>query len=183
MSSDLGRRELFRVAAGTAVAATALRAQGSHKFFTDPEFAMVEEISDILIPTDEKSPGAKEAKVAEYLDGQLAEAFDDEERQKMRQGLAVVDPLAQKINNAGFMQGTRKQREAVVLQMAQNEKEPKAPEELFFRLIKNATAQVYYTSKIGIHTDMDYKGNVYQTGEYAGELPSGPALADYHGTK
>jgi hypothetical protein len=67
--------------------------------------------------------------------------------------------------------------------MAQNEKEPKAPEELFFRLIKNATVQVYYTSKIGIHTDMDYKGNVYQTGVYAGELPSGPALADYHGTK
>ena len=183
MNEDLGRRELFRVAAGTVVAAAALRAQTAHKFFTDQEFAMVEELTDILIPADEKSPGAKEARVAEFLDGQLAEAFDDEERQKMRSGVALVNPLAKKLNGIGFMEGTRKQREAVVLSMAQNEKDGKAPEELFFRLLKGAVVPVYYTSKIGIHTDMDYKGNVYQTGEYAGELPSGPALVADHGTK
>ena len=26
--------------------------------------------------------------------------------------------------------------------------------------------QAYYTSKIGIHVDQEYKGNVYQPGEY-----------------
>jgi len=26
----------------------------------------------------------------------------------------------------------------------------------------------YYTSKIGIHADQEYKGNVYQQGEFAG---------------
>jgi hypothetical protein len=26
----------------------------------------------------------------------------------------------------------------------------------------------YYTSKIGIHADQEYKGNVYQPGEFAG---------------
>ena len=36
----------------------------------------------------------------------------------------------------------------------------------------HAAAQAYYESKIGIHTDQHYKGNVYQTGEYAGFDPT-----------
>ncbi len=43
-------------------------------------------------------------------------------------------------------------------------------------MLKSATIHAYYTSKIGIHDDLDYKGNVFQRGEYAGYLPSGPAL-------
>ena len=36
---------------------------------------------------------------------------------------------------------------------------PKTPEEVFFGELKAATVQAYYTSKIGIHQDMEYKGN------------------------
>ena len=36
------------------------------------------------------------------------------------------------------------------------------------RQLKGATVAAYYTSKIGIHVDQHYKGNVYQPGEYAG---------------
>jgi hypothetical protein len=34
------------------------------------------------------------------------------------------------------------------------------PEELFFRELKSRTARAYYTSEIGIKTEMEYKGNV-----------------------
>ena len=139
---------------------------------------MVDEISEILIPTDEKSPGAKAAKVAAFLDARLAEAFDEQERTTWRRGLETVDKLSKKLNNTGFVSATPKQREAVVLRMAQNEKNPKAPEEVFFGEIKGATVQAYYTTSIGIHNDMDYKGNVVQTKEYAGILPVGPALGN-----
>ena len=42
----------------------------------------------------------------------------------------------------------------------------------FYRNLKGATVRAYYTSDIGIHKDQHYKGNVYQTGEYAGFDPS-----------
>jgi hypothetical protein len=182
MSEELNRREIFKFTAGTLIAASVAIAQ-EHKFFTPAEFSMTEELTDILIPTDEKSPGARAAKAAEYIDGSLAEAFDDEERQEWRKGLAAVDALSQKINHAGFLKGTLEQRQAVMLEIARNEKNPKAPEELFFRTLKAATVHAYYSSKIGIHTDLDYKGNVYQGGEYAGVLPVGPALGSHTGTK
>ena len=182
MAEDLKRREILKFTAGTVLAARVALAQ-EHKFFTADEFTMVDEISEILIPTDEKSPGAKAAKVAAFIDAQLAEAFEDEERQKWRGGLAAVEKLSKKLNKVGFMQGTPKQREAVLLQMAQNEKNPKAPEEIFFGEVKGATIMAYYTSSIGIHNDMDYKGNVLQTKEYAGVLPLGPALGDTPGSK
>jgi len=182
MAEDLKRREILKFTAGTVIAARMAVAQ-EHKFFTADEFVMVDEISEILIPTDEKSPGAKAAKVAEYLDGRLAEAFDDEDRQSWRRGLAAVDKVSMKLNSVGFVKATPKQREAVVLRMAQNENKPQAPEEVFFGTIKGATVEAYYSSSIGIHKDMDYKGNVLQTGDYAGMLPVGPALGERTGSK
>jgi sugar phosphate isomerase/epimerase len=41
----------------------------------------------------------------------------------------------------------------------------------FFEKLKNATVRGYYSSKIGIHDDMDYQGNSLQQGEYSGFLP------------
>jgi hypothetical protein len=41
------------------------------------------------------------------------------------------------------------------------------PEVRFFRDLRELTIRGYYTSKIGIHDDQDYKGNVAQL-EFSG---------------
>jgi hypothetical protein len=56
--------------------------------------------------------------------------------------------------------------------MAAAEEEPKTPVERFFKDLKWWTVFGYYTSKVGIHDDQQYKGNVLQTGEYAGYDPT-----------
>jgi hypothetical protein len=180
---DLKRRELLKLGAVSVVAATVGRAQTPHRFFTPEEWAITDEFAEILIPVDSVSPGARAAKVTDYIDMRLADGFDDDDRKEWRAGLALVDQLSHKLNNTAFVKGTPKQREAVVLAMAENEKEPKSPEELFFRTIKGHTARAYYSSKIGIHEDMDYKGNVFQLGDYAGTLPPGPALGKMSGSE
>ena len=177
MSEELKRRDILKFGAGTVLAARVALAQ-EHKFFTAEEFAMVDELSEIIIPTDDHSPGAKAAKVADFIDQTLAEAFDDQPRQQWRSGLAVVNQISQKLNGTSFVKATAKQRAAVVLQMAGNEKKPVAPEEIFFGELKGATTRAYYTTDIGIHKELDYKGKVLQTGQYAGILPSGPALGE-----
>ena len=55
-----------------------------------------------------------------------------------------------------------------LLLMAAGEQNPKTPADHFFQELKRWTVRSYYTSKIGIHADQQYKGNVYQRGEYAG---------------
>ena len=60
------------------------------------------------------------------------------------------------------------QRLALLRRIAAAESAPKTDAEKFFKQIKSSTIQAYYTSKIGIHDDQHYKGNVIQPGEYAG---------------
>ncbi|MGA2601440.1 MAG: gluconate 2-dehydrogenase subunit 3 family protein [Bryobacteraceae bacterium] len=155
------RRDVFRIAAAAAVAAVPGTAQETApKFFTPAEFRMVDELSEIIIPADDHSPGARAAKVAAYIDQTLAESLDDKPREEFREGLAAVDQLSNKLNHVSFLDASPEQRVAVVAQMARAEKDPKKPEELFFVRLKGRTAQAYYTSEIGIHQEIGYKGNV-----------------------
>jgi len=162
------RRELFAIAAGAAAVA---KAAGAHRFFTDDEFAMVDELTEMIIPADEKSGGARAAKVAEYIDLRLAEAFDPADRDRWRAGLKRIDEVSMDLNGSAFLKASAAQRTALVARISENEAAPQKPEELFFRTLKDATVHAYYTSKIGIHDDLEYPGNVYQRGEFAGELP------------
>lgn len=143
-------------------------AKSATLFFTPAEFALVDELTEIIIPTDEHSPGARVAKVAEYLDARLAEAFTDEPRKQWRMGLAAIEKLSNEMHRKPFLQASEAERLAVVARIAQGEKNPNTPEEKFFVELKARTAHAYYTSKIGIHQEIEYKGNVYLK-EYVGE--------------
>ena len=179
---SLSRREMLEVTAA-ALAAPLLRAgpaaappvtpaalalQGAPKFFTGPEFALLEELSDLIIPTDAHSPGARAAGVAAYIDFRLSDSPDPEQQTTWRSGLAAVEALSKELNGQAFLQGSAEQRVAVLTRMAAGEHDPKTPADHFFQTLKHWTARAYYTSKIGIHADQQYKGNVYQRGEYAG---------------
>ena len=162
---DTSRRDLIRIAAA-AVAVGPLAAQNL-KFFTPHEYKLVDELTDIIIPTDDHSPGAKTAKVAAFLDGRLAEDFEDEQRKVWRDGLKLIDQLSQEWNGKPFLEATPQQRMAFMERISKNEMKPEKPEEIFFREVKFNTARVYYTSSIGIHEDLNYKGNVMLK-EFAG---------------
>jgi len=170
--SELSRREMLQAtAAALALPLVKLPVAGGQaprKFFTPAEFAVVDELSDMIIPTDEKSGGARAAGVATYIDARLAESFEHEPQDQFRTGLKAVEDLSHELNGKAFMESTPEQRLAVLTRMAAGESDPKTPADKFFREIKGATVQAYYTSKVGIHDDQGYKGNVYQTGDYAG---------------
>ena len=171
MPHEIARRDLVKLA-GVALVSRA-HAATQPRFFTLEEYAMVEELTEMIIPADEKSGGAKAAGVAAYIDGKLAEAFDASERDSWRQGLARVNALAAEMHGGTFLSCGAPERIAVLSRMAANERQPEKSEEIFFRELKRLTIFGYYTSKIGIHDDMGYLGNTYQQGDYAGELPEG----------
>ena len=140
----------------------------SPKFFTPDEFALVDELTDMIIPTDAQSGGARAARVAAYIDGRMAEAFEPDQGVRWRTGLQAVEALSREIHGKAYLESTPEQRLALLTRMAAGESDPKTPVEGFFKEIKGATIGAYYTSKVGIHDDQQYKGNVVQTGEYAG---------------
>jgi len=138
------------------------------RFLTPPEFALLDELTELVIPTDEHSPGARAAGVAAFIDGRLAESLEPEWQALWRSGLEAVEGLAREHHNKPFLDATQDQRVEILTAMAAGELDPKTPTDRFFRELKQWTARGYYTSKIGIHLDQEYKGNVYQRGDYAG---------------
>jgi hypothetical protein len=174
---DLTRRDLLKAAA-TAAAATPLVSgdrlvaavaspTSAPKFFTRAQYALVDELTEILIPADEHSGGARAAGVVAYIDSRLAEAVEPEPKQRFLAGLARVDQIARERKGGQFMSLTPADREAIVTAMAAEEEAPKSEEGKFFVALKRHTIRGYYTSKIGIHDEMEYKGNVMQE-EYSG---------------
>jgi hypothetical protein len=173
----ISRREMIQQTAAAAAAASLPLAKvvpspGSQapkpKFFTAAEFALVDEMSDMIIPTDQQSAGARAAGVAIYIDGRLAEAFEKDEGQRWRAGIAAVEAVSSEMHGKGFMASSPEQRLALLTRVAAAESDPKTDAEKFFKQIKGGTIRAYYTSKIGIHDDQQYKGNVIQPGEYSG---------------
>jgi hypothetical protein len=172
--TDLSRRDLIKLGAAATLAAScgigeSLAAQSpasagaaaGRAFFTPEEFAMVDELSGLIIPTDEHSPGARAAKVAAYIDAQLAEAWEEKNRTDWREGLRLIEQRSHAINARPFMQSSADERLATLTRIAQNERKPQTPEEIFFVELKSRVVQAYYTSEIGIKQEMEYKGNSY----------------------
>ncbi len=140
----------------------ARRPQGKlYKFFTRAEFRMVDELSELIIPTDEHSPGARAAKVATYIDKTLGETPEGALKQEWREGLKLIDANAREMCGKSFMRASQDQRIAVLQRIAQNETNPQKPEEKFFVELKSRVAYAYYTSKIGLRQELEYKGNSY----------------------
>jgi hypothetical protein len=178
VSDDLTRRDAIKLAAAATLAASvdvpdALAAQAgatakpSATFFTRAELALVDELSEMIIPTDDHSPGARAAKVAAYIDARLAEAFEDIDRTNWRQGLQLVDALSKQASGRSFLESSREQRLALLERMADHESKPEKPEELFFGELKSRVVQAYYTSEIGIRQELEYRGNTVQA-EFSG---------------
>jgi hypothetical protein len=105
-------------------------------------------------------PGAKEARVADYIDLLLSEEDDSVVLQWMG-GLAALDEDATRRFGRPFARLTSPQVDTLLTAISANEEKPdlQTPLEAFFVTTKRATIQGYYTSEIGIHRELRYKGN------------------------
>jgi len=167
----ISRREMIEataVALAVPFLKVGLRSVG---FLTPAEYALLDELSELIIPADEHSPGARAAGVAGYIDARLAESLEPDWQARWRTGLQAVEALSRELNGKPLLEATPDQRVSVLTRMAAGEADPKTPLDHFFKELKWWTVFGYYTSRIGIHQDQEYKGNVYQSGEYAGFDP------------
>jgi hypothetical protein len=175
--SGLSRRTLLKLGTGAALgtALTGLNVEAGIEsaqnkpavFFTRDEFELVDELTELIIPADEHSPGARAANVAAYIDFRLSESLEDGPKTQWRAGLKLIEQLSREMHGKSFLAATVEQRIALLTRISQNEEKAAKPEELFFKELKSRTVNAYYTSKIGIHTEMEYKGNTYLK-EFAG---------------
>jgi len=121
-------------------------------------FGTLEAFVDAIIPSDERSPGAKEARVADYIDLLLSES-DDDVKMRWLGGLEALDAEATVRFGSPFARLDPASADILMASISRNERAPTTPLEIFFTITKQATIHGYYTSEIGIHRELQYKGN------------------------
>jgi hypothetical protein len=128
-------------------------------FFTSAQHALVDELTETIIPADAHSGGAKAAKVADYIEQFLRESYDDAEKTLWREGLRLIDVMSRHYNGKSFVDASPEDRVAVLAVLSEHSQMTDLPEVRFFIELKRLTVRGYYTSKIGIHDELEYKGN------------------------
>lgn len=128
------------------------------KFFTDAEMKTITILADIIIPADEHSGSASDAKVPEFIEFIVKDI--PEHQLPMRGGLRWLDMQCAKRYNKSFAESSAAQRIEVIDLIAYPEKA--TPENsqgvAFFNRMRNLTATGFFTSKMGIK-DLNYVGN------------------------
>jgi gluconate 2-dehydrogenase gamma chain len=133
----------------------------AEKFFTDQEMATIAVLTDIIIPKDEVSGSATDAKVPDFI-GFIVNDMPHYQV-PMRGGLRWLDIQCMKKYDKGFKDCSKQQQLEMVDLIAYPErakdKKDLAPGVSFFSLLRNLTATGFYSSAIGIK-DVGYAGNV-----------------------
>ena len=130
----------------------------SKTFFTPEEMATITVLADIIIPKDDISGSASDAKVPEFIEFIVKDM--PEHQLPMRGGLRWLDMQCLTRFNQMFTACNNQQQITMVDAIAypKKAKPEMAPGVSFFNLMRNLTASGFYTTEIGVK-DVGFMGN------------------------
>jgi hypothetical protein len=148
---------------GLHAAETVEAAAYTPKFFTAHEWKTVRVLADIVIPKDERSGSATDAKAPEFMDFMLVDKETSEgSKVSMRGGLAWLDTEMRKRFGSDFLSSSDSQRKAVLDDIAYPKKvtaDLRRGSQWFDRFRSNVGA-AFFSSAMGWQ-DLKYVGNVF----------------------
>lgn len=130
----------------------------STTFFTTHEMATITILADIIIPKDDVSGSASDAKVPDFIEFIVKDM--PKHQVPMRGGLRWLDMQCLTRYKNSFAECNKQQQIEIVDAIAYPKKaKPEMKQGVaFFNLMRNLTASGFYTSQIGVK-DVGYMGN------------------------
>jgi hypothetical protein len=128
------------------------------RFFDESQSKLTATIAELIIPATD-TPGAREARVHEHIDLVLSEEVPEVQRAFL-EGLSWIEKKSRKLHGSGFLGLNQEQQTAILTLVAgpSSKRQDEAGRQ-FFQDIRRRTVHAYYTSRIGIHDELTYKGN------------------------
>lgn len=131
------------------------------RFFEPDEFRTVGILTELIIPSDD-TPGAREARVAEYIDFVVFSAaeFKPSLQREWKQGLEVLDNLSRDAHQRAFHELAPRDQQSLLEAMSLPERKPGASHAgfEFYRFAKEMTVDAFYSSHVGLIDVLGYKG-------------------------
>jgi hypothetical protein len=137
------------------------------RLFNSHQNATVSTIAELIIPQTD-TPGAKAARVNEFIDLVVADWYDEKERGLFLAGLADVDRRSRNLFARDFVDCEPKQHVEILKELdeelaewrqtshgkSSRRRSTDPPEDNFFFMMKHLTLVGYYTSEIGVEQEL-----------------------------
>jgi hypothetical protein len=140
--------------------------------FSKDDIAFLNEVAETILPAT-NTPGAKEAKVGQFMQVMVTDCYDEKNQGIFMQGIKSLQEHAKTKMNKSFMEASAPERhdllvaldaEAANYQKNKKKEDPKH----YFTMMKELTLTGFFTSEIGATKALRY---VAVPGRYEGSIP------------
>jgi hypothetical protein len=140
--------------------------------FTPEDVSYLDEIADTILPAT-KTPGAKAAKVGQFMTVMINDCYDADDQKIFHEGMNKLDDFANKTYNDPFMKLNPQQRHDLLAKLDSEQKDymtkkKKEDPSHYFRMMKELTLLGYFTSEIGCTQARRY---IETPGKFEGCVP------------
>ena len=140
--------------------------------FSKEDIAFFNEIAETILPAT-NTPGAKEAKVGEFMTVIVNDCYEAKDQTTFMAGFTKLNEASNKANGKSFMEATAAQRHDLLVALdaeAAAYQKAKKPEEQkhYFTMFKELTLWGFFSSEVGATKALRY---VAIPGRYEGSMP------------
>ena len=166
----MNRREALSATAfllgGTIVGAQAFltgckQAAPKDGLFSAEDIAFLDEVGETILPATASSPGAKSAKIGEFMKVIVTDCYTEAEQKVFLEGIEKLNRASRDLNSDDFVNTTAEQRERLLIALHEqattfdNEKAEDAPPH-YFTMIHQLTNWGYFSSEHGATKALRY---------------------------
>ena len=136
------------------------------------DITFLDEVAETIIPKTD-TPGAKEAKVGEFMKVMVNDCYEAKDQAIFMEGIKKLDEASKKLNSKSFMESTPAQRNTLLVALDKEAKEyqktakPEDPKH-YFTMFKQLTLSGFFTSEVGATKALRY---VAVPGKFVGSYP------------
>lgn len=120
------------------------------QFFTADEFALLEEVVDVILPKT-KTPGGKAAQVPAFIDLVVKDCMSRDDQARIKKGLNGL----LNFNGKSFLKYTSKEKISILKSIDEKAFKNDA-ESAWLRIVKRLALIGYFTSREGMTKALDY---------------------------
>lgn len=140
--------------------------------FSPENISFLNEVGETILPATD-TPGAKEAKVGEFMSVYVKDCYEAKDQTVFMDGFKKIDEASKKKNNKSFLESSADERKALLIDLDKEAKEyQKAKKDgepnHYFRMMKELTLLGFFTSEVGATKALRY---VAVPGKYDGNYP------------
>lgn len=122
-------------------------------FFSEVEIELLDEITETIIPRTD-TPGAKDAKVAEFMNVMVRDCYTKEDQKIFKEGLKKLQQQCKEKYRADFMRVNADQKKEFINlvnreELDYNKNKKKGDPKHYFRMLRELTLLGFFTSEPG----------------------------------